>query len=192
MLRKKLSRRQFVAATALTSATLITAPNVRLLQYDLFARYCLKMATGSGKTKVMALAIAWQYFNAVLEDATRYAATTLLLAPNVIVFERLRNDFASGRIFRADPVIPPELEIFWELDCYMRGDSERAGSQGALYLTNIQQFYTHEEKKTNEEPEIMTLMLGSKPPTQTTTVEPFGISLKVDDLMTSSINCHFR
>src|SRR5690554_2159763 len=38
-------------------------PNLRLLQYDLFPRYCLKMATGSGKTKVMALAIAWQYFN---------------------------------------------------------------------------------------------------------------------------------
>ena len=30
-------------------------------------------------------------------------------APNVIVFERLRADFAGGRIFRADPVIPPEL-----------------------------------------------------------------------------------
>ncbi len=150
-----------------------TAPNLRLLQYDQFARYCLKMATGSGKTKVMALAIAWQYFNAVLEDATHYAATTLLLAPNVIVFERLRNDFAGGRIFRTDPVIPPELEIFWELDCYMRGDSERADSQGSLYLTNIQQFYAREEQKNNDEPAIMTLMLGSKPPAQSTTVEPF-------------------
>jgi type III restriction enzyme len=34
-------------------------PNLRLLQYDDFARYCIKMATGSGKTKVMALAILW-------------------------------------------------------------------------------------------------------------------------------------
>lgn len=32
---------------------------------DGFARYCTKMATGSGKTKVMALVVAWQYFNAV-------------------------------------------------------------------------------------------------------------------------------
>src|SRR5262245_27167788 len=31
---------------------------LRLLQYDYFPRYCLKMATGSGKTKVMALLIA--------------------------------------------------------------------------------------------------------------------------------------
>jgi type III restriction enzyme len=36
-----------------------------LPSYDEFARYCTKMATGSGKTKVMSLAIAWQYFNAV-------------------------------------------------------------------------------------------------------------------------------
>ena len=36
-----------------------TGSNLRLLQYDLFPRYCLKMATGSGKTKVMALATAF-------------------------------------------------------------------------------------------------------------------------------------
>ncbi|MEN8215737.1 MAG: hypothetical protein ABFS56_05050 [Pseudomonadota bacterium] len=29
--------------------------------------YYLKMATSSGKTKVMALAIVWQYFNVVRE-----------------------------------------------------------------------------------------------------------------------------
>ena len=34
-------------------------PDLKLLQYDNFARYCVKMATGSGKTKVIALAIAW-------------------------------------------------------------------------------------------------------------------------------------
>ncbi|TAK40388.1 MAG: hypothetical protein EPO28_10215 [Saprospiraceae bacterium] len=32
-------------------------PNLRLPPYDDFARYCLKMATGSGKTKVLVLAI---------------------------------------------------------------------------------------------------------------------------------------
>src|SRR5436309_9731716 len=37
--------------------------------FDNFARYCIKMATGSGKTKVMALAAAWQFFNAVRESA---------------------------------------------------------------------------------------------------------------------------
>src|SRR5688572_20988127 len=47
--------------------------DLRLLQYDEFARYCVKMATGSGKTKVMALAIAWQFFNSVAEAREDFA-----------------------------------------------------------------------------------------------------------------------
>ena len=74
--------------------------NLRLLQYDDFARYAVKMATGSGKTKVMSLVIAWQFFNAVAEARDDFAKTFLLIAPNVIVFERLRTDFEGGRIFR--------------------------------------------------------------------------------------------
>ena len=80
--------------------------DLRLLQYDDFARYCVKMATGSGKTKVMSLAIAWQFFNAVAEARDDFAKTFLIIAPNVIVFERLRTDFEGGRIFHADPIIP--------------------------------------------------------------------------------------
>src|SRR3972149_8437999 len=115
--------------------------NLRLLQYDDFTRYCIKMATGSGKTKVMSLVIAWQYFNAVADARDDFAKTFLLIAPNVIVFERLRTDFEGGRIFQSDPIIPDELRIYWDFQCYMRGESERANSIGALYLTNIQQFY---------------------------------------------------
>ena len=91
------------------------------------------MATGSGKTKTMSLAIAWQFFNAVAEARDDFAKTFLLIAPNVIVFERLRTDFEGGRIFHADPVIPPELEIFWrDFQCYMRGEGERAARSGAV------------------------------------------------------------
>src|SRR3989442_12263209 len=102
------------------------------------------MSTGRGKTKVMALAVAWQFLNAAWEPddiAKVYAKTFLILAPNVIVLERLKTDFSGGRIFRADPVIPRELEIFWELDCVMSGDAERAPAGGMMFLTNIQQFY---------------------------------------------------
>src|SRR5271166_4273157 len=59
--------------------------DVRLPPYDEFARYCIKMATGSGKTKVMALAVAWQFLNAAREtdDISKdYAKTFLLVAPN--------------------------------------------------------------------------------------------------------------
>jgi type III restriction enzyme len=148
-------------------------PNLRLLQNDEFARYCVKMATGSGKTKVMSLAIAWQYFNAVGEGRNDYARSFLLLAPNVIVFERLRTDFGGGRIFRADPVIPPELKIFWDFDCYLRGDSERTSSQGALYLTNIQQLYEPRNGADHDEPDAMTAVLGPKPPAKQVEVEDF-------------------
>src|SRR5438046_8888515 len=82
---------------------------VELLQHDDFTRYCFKMATGSGKTKVMALGVAWQYFNAILEKAPGYSKTALVIAPNVLVFDRLRIDFGTGRTFRADPVIPHEF-----------------------------------------------------------------------------------
>jgi type III restriction enzyme len=142
--------------------TYATRSDLRLLQYDDFARYAVKMATGSGKTKVMALAIAWQYFNAVAEGADDYAKTFLLIAPNVIVFERLRTDFEGGIIFRNDPIIPPELEIFWDFQCYMRREGERAGSLGALYLTNVQQFYERPGAAVDE-PEEMTAVLGPKP-----------------------------
>ena len=148
-------------------------PNLRLSQYDDFARYGVKMATGSGKTKVMALAIAWQYFNAVAEGRDDYARTTLIVAPNVIVFERLRLDFASGKIFRADPIIPPELEVFWDFDCYLRGDGERASSQGALYLTNVQQMYEREGDGDDDMPEPMAGVMGSKPPAQKMEIEDF-------------------
>jgi type III restriction enzyme len=146
--------------------------DLRLLQYDDFARYCVKMATGSGKTKVMALAIAWQFFNAVAEARDDFAKTFLLIAPNVIVFERLRTDFEGGRIFRADLVIPEALRIYWDFQCYVRGEAERAGSLGALYLTNVQQFYERETGPADE-PEVMTAVLGPKPPAQPLAVEDF-------------------
>jgi type III restriction enzyme len=146
---------------------------LRLLQYDEFARYCVKMATGSGKTKVMALAIAWQYFNAVAEGRDDFAKTALLIAPNVIVFERLRSDFAHGRIFQVDPIIPAELRVFWDFEVYLRGEGERAGSQGALYLTNIQQFYERPGKDEHDEPAEIGDLLGPKPPSQKLEVEDF-------------------
>lgn len=137
--------------------------NIMLPRDDNYARYAIKMATGSGKTKVMALAIAWQYLNAVRESNADYADTFLLIAPNVIVFERLQSDFAGGRIFQTDPIIPREMRMFWDFQVYLRGDSERGGSQGALYLTNIQQLYEREGKG-SDVPDAIAGVLGPEPP----------------------------
>lgn len=147
--------------------------DLRLPPHDEFARYCVKMATGSGKTKVMAMTIAWQFANAVKEDDTVFAKNFLILAPNIIVFDRLRGDFESGRVFRTDPLIPKHFAWWWEMEYYMRGDGERTNSQGALYLTNIQQFYERGTVGKVEEPEIMTSMLGSKPPATKTEISDF-------------------
>ena len=147
--------------------------DLRLPPYDDFGRYCIKMATGSGKTKVMAMVIVWQFANAVKEDETQYAKNFLVIAPNVIVFDRLRSDFESGIIFRADPLIPKHFAWWWEMEYYVRGDTERTNSQGALYLTNIQQFYERATKSSAEETDIMTDMLGSIPPANKTEVSDF-------------------
>ena len=160
-----------------------TLTDLKLLQQDDFARYAIKMATGSGKTKVISLAVVWQFFNAMLENGTDYAKTFLILAPNVIVFERLRTDFAGGVIFRADPIIPPELEMFWDFDCYMRGEGERASSEGALYLSNVQQFYEHGTSG-DDEPSPMAGVMGSKPPAKKLEVEDFS-----DRLTARAGNC---
>jgi len=153
--------------------TFATRSDLRLLQFDDFARYAVKMATGSGKTKVMSLVVAWQFFNAVAEGRDDFAKTFLIIAPNVIVFERLRTDFEDGRIFRGDPIIPPELQIYWnDFQFYMRGEGERASSLGALYLTNVQQFYERQGGE-DSEPAELTAVLGPKPPARTSTIEDF-------------------
>jgi type III restriction enzyme len=147
--------------------------DLKLLRYDDFARYCVKMATGSGKTKVMSLAVAWQFFNATAEGNDEYAKTFLVVAPNVIVFERLRADFEGGRVFHTDPVIPEDLRTFWDFRFYMRGEPERAGSAGALYLTNVQQLAERDDPPADE-PDPLAAMLGPKPPAKGQEVEPFG------------------
>lgn len=145
---------------------------LRIPAYDEFARYAIKMATGSGKTKVMAMAVVWQMANA-LHQPKEYASNFLVLAPNVIVFERLRQDFESGKMFRTDPLIPKHLKWMLEIDYYMRGDTERGSSTVALYLTNIQQFYERGSRTKDEEPEIMTAVLGDIPPANKTELSDF-------------------
>jgi len=150
----------------------LESKHLELLQHDDFTRYCFKMATGSGKTKVMALAVAWQYLNAIMENIPGYSKTALLIAPNVIVFERLRLDFGGGRIFRADPIIPPEFVNSWDFECYMRGEGERARSEGALYLINVQQLYER-PAEVDDEPKEISDVLGRNPLTGSDYVEDF-------------------
>jgi type III restriction enzyme len=70
-------------------------------------RYVLKMATGAGKTKVLSLLLAWSFFHRLYEPDSGLARNFLVIAPNIIVLDRLRADFDGLRIFFNDPVLPP-------------------------------------------------------------------------------------
>jgi len=53
-------------------------------------RLCAKMATGSGKTVVMAMVISWQILNKVANPRdTRFAKNVLVVAPGLTVRSRL-------------------------------------------------------------------------------------------------------
>ena len=112
----------------------------------------------------MALAIAWQYFNAVAEARDDFAKTFLVIAPNVIVFERLRTDFEGGRIFHPDPIIPDDLRIYWDFQCYMRGEGERGRLAGRPVPDQHPAALRPAPSRHDDEPDVMTAMLGPKPP----------------------------
>ena len=81
-----------------------------------------QLATGSGKTKIMALLIAWNYFNAIREDNADFCTKhTLLLAPGLFVKDRLLQDFlpkSGPSVFFTDPVLPPAWRSLWQLGVY--------------------------------------------------------------------------
>ncbi len=55
-----------------------------------FARWCCKMATGTGKTVIMAMLIAWQVLNKITNrQNTRFAKDVLVVAPGLTVKKRL-------------------------------------------------------------------------------------------------------
>ncbi len=104
-------------------------------------RVAFKMATGSGKTMAMSLSIVWSYFHALHEPGSPMATSFLVIAPNVIVFERLKMDFGDGATFRRDPLVPPEWAEEFELTVLLQDDPAPVTTRGALYLTNVQRLY---------------------------------------------------
>lgn len=59
-------------------------------------KYCVKMATGTGKTFVLNALLIWQYLNAKYSEVNnevKYTKNFLLVAPGLIVYERLLDAF---------------------------------------------------------------------------------------------------
>ena len=62
-----------------------------------FQRLCSKMATGSGKTIVMAMLIAWQAINkATYPTDKRFSKNILVVAPGLTVKSRLKVLYPTG------------------------------------------------------------------------------------------------
>ena len=62
----------------------------------LHPKYCIKMATGTGKTWVLNALLIWQYLNAKykeVESDVKFTKNFLLVAPGLIVYERLLDAF---------------------------------------------------------------------------------------------------
>ena len=77
-----------------------------------FRRICSKMATGTGKTVVMAMLIAWQVLNRAAKPAdTRFARNVLLVAPGRTVRERLAvlHPAGAGNYYDAFDIVPSGL-----------------------------------------------------------------------------------
>ena len=125
-------------------------------------RYAFKMATGSGKTFVMAMVVIWSHFHKKLVADSDLSTNFLIVAPNVIVYQRLEKDFASNRIFHELPLIPPEWRGAWSQKVILRGESTEPDPSGNLFLTNIQQLYEAREQDWTPENAVDAL-LGRKP-----------------------------
>lgn len=122
---------------------------------DRWPKYGFKLATGAGKTKVMSLAIVWSYFHALRESNSPLAKHFVVIAPNLTVFERLKEDFGNGKIFhsdRNDPLIPVAWRGDWNLSVILQDDASGAAVGGTLYLTNIHRLYdTSKRRKRGEQ-----------------------------------------
>ncbi len=153
-------------------------------QRDPWAKLGGQLATGSGKTKMMSLLIAWAYLNAVLEPESGlgFGRHAIVLAPGLFVRDRLLADFApqdgSPSVFSIDPVIPPELESAWDLrvyspaTCPLKLDPE----EGALVVTNYHQLLRSRQdapdlKRLSPEERQMELLFEDGDPTRLEAIE---------------------
>jgi type III restriction enzyme len=77
-----------------------------------FRRYCSKMATGTGKTIVMAMLIAWQALNKIADPQNpNYSRNFLVVAPGLTVRQRLQVLIPSnpGNYYDEFAIVPPGL-----------------------------------------------------------------------------------
>jgi type III restriction enzyme len=141
-------------------------------------RYVLKMATGAGKTKVLSLLIAWSFFHKLYETDSTLSRNFLVIAPNIIVLDRLRADFDGLKIFFGDPILPPngQDEHNWrddfQITLHLQDDVRIVRDTGNFFLTNIHRVYLGDVRDPSlEDDDLRDYFLspfGAKPAGKTT------------------------
>ena len=141
-------------------------------------RFVIKMATGAGKTKVLSLLIAWSFFHKLYEPDSTLSRNFLLIAPNIIVLDRLRADFDGLRIFFNDPILPDNghggrnWRDDFQLTLHLQDEVRVVRETGNLFLTNIHRVFLGDVPEPSlEDDDLRDYFLapfGPKPASRTT------------------------
>lgn len=162
-------------------------------------RFVIKMATGTGKTKVMSLAIAWSFFHKLYEQDSELSRNFLIIAPNIIVLDRLYHDFQGLRIFFDDPVLPDNgfggrnWRDDFQLTLHVQDEVRATYTTGNIFLTNIHRVYSSDQSPPSPDDEnSMDYFLGHKPTGATTDskVDLGDIVRDIDELMVLNDEAH--
>lgn len=162
-------------------------------------RFVIKMATGAGKTKVMSLIIAWAYFHKKYEQDSRLAKNFLLITPNVIVFERIKNDFEGLKIFFTDPVLPDNgyqgqnWQDDFQMTLHLQDELRTVSDTGNIFLTNIHRVFEGDIQEAGlDDEDTSAYFLGHKPVTKTndSTVDLGMIVRDIDELIVINDEAH--
>lgn len=162
-------------------------------------RLVIKMATGSGKTKVMSLLVAWSYFHKLYEEDSELSRNFLLIAPNIIVLDRIKTDFEGLKIFYEDPILPDNgfegqnWRDDFQMSIHFQDDVHTTRKVGNIFLTNIHRVYTSKDNiATAEDEDTMDYFLGEKPVSKTSDskVNLGDIVREVDELMVINDEAH--
>ena len=166
---------------------------------ETWRRYVVKMATGSGKTKTMSLLLAWSYFHKKYEEDSDLAQNFLVIAPNIIVLDRLRADFDGLKIFSEDPVIPDNgidgknWKSDFQLRLHIQDEVGPLNPDGNIFLTNIHRVYDDKNTPPSSDDEnSMDYFLGSKPKGSTTDsgVDLGQVVRDIDELVVINDEAH--
>lgn len=162
-------------------------------------RFVIKMATGTGKTKVMSLAIAWSFFHRLYEQDSELSRNFLVIAPNIIVLDRLYHDFQGLRIFFQDPVIPDNgfrgnnWRNDFQLTLHVQDEVRTTRPTGNIFLTNIHRVYSSDQLPPSpSDDNSMDYFLGKKPTGETTNskADLGDIVRDIDELMILNDEAH--